>query len=326
MAFTVPIYQQDKGYSALQDRQALAANVQPGAAGIFDFVCLPVGGSIRVTGGYAWVRGTNTPNQGVYGVFGDHSVQDVAVTAADAGLPRMDNVILRVYDPNPDAGSGPAGPAARAQLEYQVGVPQSGASLANLSAAPTPPANSLLLANVFAPAGSGSTPSLPNMVDRRLFSRGFYRRVERSTGSGGDNYPLVNPSPGSVINPIDAANLSIPFDTSGVNYFRTTFVCPGWYLDLIPAGGMHRNLTIGFYQDGAGFGWRYSSAAYLPSNAQPTPMYPIYAERTWKPAAGHHVIQPVASITSFAGGGIAVMLASPSYPIEFTVEEIMGSA
>lgn len=330
MAFHVPIYQQDKGYSALEDRMAWSGAVQAGVVQFDDFIPFPVTvsgqGYLRVTGGYAWVPGTQTTNQGYYGVWGDHVSQDVPIAAADAAQPRLDNLILRVYDPNSDAGSGPAGPAARAELVYQAGVPQAGASLTNVSTAPTLPANSLLLYHNFMPAGAGTITNVNNLMERRTFSKGQFKHVERVAGAvngvagAATDYVITTSAPSG---PIDSTNLVLRIESNGSNYYRAKFKAVGWSVDLfnVPTGYV-RQLTIGFDQDGSGIGWCYTNLQYAPPNGNEKYYTPIYAERIWKPTAGTHVIRPIYS-TLTTGAGVVTITADPSNPAEFSVEEIV---
>ena len=84
------------------------------------------------------------------------------MTAAHASLPRLDQVVLRVYE-NTHDGSG----LNTARIETVDGTATAGATLANRNGAAALPASSIRLADVLIAAASSSIPS-GNISDRRV--------------------------------------------------------------------------------------------------------------------------------------------------------------
>jgi hypothetical protein len=115
--------------------------------------------SVEVTAGDAYVEFTNPATGGKRRVRNNATSDSgtpgaptadwlTTFTPADATNPRVDRVVLTVYDTTHD-GSG------RRDQKFRVipGTPTAGATLANLSGAAAVPDNSILLANVLIPAG-----------------------------------------------------------------------------------------------------------------------------------------------------------------------------
>lgn len=110
--------------------------------------------SVNVAKGEALVAGTATVDQGTYYVFNDATV-NLAVSAADATNPRIDLVVAKVTDTLSDADTW--------SLAVVAGTP------AASPVAPTPPANSITLAQVAVAANATSITS-GNITDKRGFA------------------------------------------------------------------------------------------------------------------------------------------------------------
>lgn len=110
------------------------------------------GMSVDAAKGLALVRGTQTESQGVY-LTDNNAVQNVAISAADATNPRKDLIISKVRD-NELGIAGDDGP-----IVALTGTPTGGLTAGNATGRPTPPENSLVLAEVFVPAGAASSAS-----------------------------------------------------------------------------------------------------------------------------------------------------------------------
>jgi hypothetical protein len=121
---------------------------------------------IAASSGYAYVAGNTIANQGIYTVAPHSGVINEAIAAADPSNPRLDQVILRVYDSTIDSTGNNF-----ARVEVLTGTPQVGATLANRSGAASLSANAMRLADVLVPAGSTSVTNA-SIKDRRPRTRG----------------------------------------------------------------------------------------------------------------------------------------------------------
>lgn len=115
----------------------LSVNVAPGAA----YVAIPGGGVRRV------VKDTQS-NSGAPGSPNTPGWEST-FTTPDVTNPRIDRVVLKIYDDAID-GSG----KFRAALAVVAGTPTPGATLVNLSGVASVPTNGILLANVHLGAGA----------------------------------------------------------------------------------------------------------------------------------------------------------------------------
>lgn len=173
MAERDPLWLQAGNYTATEDRIALAAmtggrhfvdlapSTSPlvsaggghGVVGAADMtVTAGAGTTVNVSLGLAMVRGTQQSDQGVY-ITSNDAAKNLAISAADATNPRKDLVVTRVKD-NEFGIAGDTGP-----LEIVTGTPTGGLTAGNATGRPTPPENSLVLAEVFVPAGAASSAS-----------------------------------------------------------------------------------------------------------------------------------------------------------------------
>jgi hypothetical protein len=129
---------------------------------------------VIVKSGVAWVPGTQSGTQGVYGVTNDAD-STLTVTAADPTNPRIDIVVFTVRD------TQYSGAIDDSLLQVVAGTP------AGSPVAPATPANSLKLANIAVGAGVTSIVTA-NITDFRIWLGGVtgskLADVQNFTGSG----------------------------------------------------------------------------------------------------------------------------------------------
>lgn len=170
MALAIPNFHQAKTYTARSTRQALQEMtgrvegvdlesdlkvVQRGAGANM---------SVDIGIGDCFVQGDTVARQGLYHGYSD-AVENRAIGAAHATLPRIDRVVARIYD-TVDIASA----TDELKLEVVAGTATSGATQDNLSGAAAVPANALSLATVLVPAAASS---ITQIRDKRAWSRGF---------------------------------------------------------------------------------------------------------------------------------------------------------
>lgn len=158
-----PSYLQKKLYPARFDRQLIDDIFTPGVRSVSDLVATADAGAraIDITAGATYVEGTQDDAQGSYRMLYEADVVEIDHCVS---FPRLDQVISRIYD------SEYGGIIDDGTLEILKGTETSGATLVNrLGAAPTLPANSILLYDVIAPVGSGVL-SGGDIADRRVFA------------------------------------------------------------------------------------------------------------------------------------------------------------
>lgn len=165
MALLVPDFLQTRSYSAERLRNAMFGPAIDGegiiAPGSFKAKQRAAGAnmSVDVAAGRALVRGDTSLAQGLYHVVNDATV-NVAVAASHATNPRIDRVVLRVFD------SLTGDPTDDPAIQVISGTATSGATLLNLNGAAAIPNSALLLADVLVPGGSTSVITA-NIRDRR---------------------------------------------------------------------------------------------------------------------------------------------------------------
>lgn len=118
--------------------------------------------SVDVPAGNGWVRGDSVARQGLYRIEND-ATANVAVGAAHATLPRLDQVVARIYDSSVSGGSDT--PA----LEVVAGTATSGATLDNRTGAAALPASAMLLADILVGAAATNIVNA-DIRDRRSFA------------------------------------------------------------------------------------------------------------------------------------------------------------
>lgn len=157
--------------------------------------------TINVAAGRAFVKGSERSTQGSYFVCNDVS-RAVTCAAANATNPRIDRVVLRVYDSDTTAAS------SKWAVEVVSGTATAGATLANLSGAASVPANSLLLYNVLVPAAfTGPFVAGTHFQDRRfnvpVAGRELFNGyVEGTSDSAGAGDKLTLPVIGDGVTPV----------------------------------------------------------------------------------------------------------------------------
>ena len=110
------------------------------------------GMTVDVAKGLALVRGTQQETQGSY-LTDNNAVQNLTISASDPTNPRKDLILSKVRD-NELGIAGDDGP-----LVVLAGTPTGGLTAGNATGRPTPPENSLILAEVFVPAAAASSAS-----------------------------------------------------------------------------------------------------------------------------------------------------------------------
>jgi hypothetical protein len=141
---------------------------------------------INVAAGRAFVKGDDRSTQGSYFCYVDTS-KSVTAAAAHATNPRIDRLVLRVYD------ADVSGASTKWEVELVQGTPTAGATLSNLNGAAAVPNGALLLYNVLVPATfTGPFVGATHFQDRRfnvpvegrqLFN-GYTSASSDSAGSG----------------------------------------------------------------------------------------------------------------------------------------------
>ncbi len=146
---------------------------------------------LSVALGNAWVQGDTRSTQGLYFCHVP-TANVVTLEAAHGTHPRIDAVILQVADADASGGS------TNWSVTYTKGTATSGATLTNLTGAPTIPDSALLLAYVLVPATfAGPFVNATHVLDSRFFAYRPGRLVGRvtttsdSVGAGDKLGPLT---------------------------------------------------------------------------------------------------------------------------------------
>lgn len=301
MALLTPEYLQTKTYSALRDRIALAhaGPLQQGVWGSTDFAVVQRGlganMSVDVGAGYAWVPANDPGNLGLYHTQNDATV-NVAVTAAHATLPRIDQVVLTVND---TTHGGDASDSAT--LTVLAGTPTSGATLTNRTGAAALGTGQLRLADVLVPAASSSVVTA-NLLDRRSWARGVFYTAQRTAGDV--------TAPGSFTD-IDASLFTRRFEFTG-SPVAVTIRGEFNHASTANSEWVFRLMDNGSYAVGTNNNPRHT--APVAGRGQS-----FTVVHTYTPAAGSHQLAP----QHLGGVGPPTLNASASAPLEFTVEEIL---
>lgn len=198
------------GYDAIDLRRLSQIGVQEGVVDGPSWVVSqhsPLGLSVDIaaTGTPATVQGDSISDQGLYAVAPHASVINLTVAAAHASLPRLDQVILHVYDSAID-GSG----SNKASVEMLTGTATSGTTLDNghdgsHGAAALPP-TAIRLADVLVPPAA-TTITNTNIRDRRRWCNGAGWQGTRGTDIQRFNNTFVA---------VDTATLQARLECSGV--------------------------------------------------------------------------------------------------------------
>lgn len=303
MALATPEFLQTKQYSAKTVRGVLLdLPVQSGVVGAGDMLVSQRGAganmSVDAAAGPAWVMGQTSSRQGIYHLYND-ATMNISIAGNASGNPRLDQIVLHVYDSVDGAAAQDA-----VQLEVIQGSPNASASLGTRAGAAALPATSLLLADVLVANGAASITNAA-IRDRRPWARGAYVRILRNTG----NYTTS----ATIAGLIDATNLAPRIECSGAPLrvrLRGEFthsVANGRYIVAPTIDGLAMDGSNGLDP----FLFTASATAGLADMRQPA----------WDllPSAGSHVIgYQWAVITA----GTATANASSTSPLQMTVEEL----
>lgn len=298
-----PEFLQTRTYSAAQMRHLMKQlGVQEGVLGATDFDPSQRGAganmSVDIAAGDALVQGDDVTRQGLYHVVND-AVVNAPIAAAHATLPRIDQVILHVYD------STVVGVSDVPLIEVVTGTPTAGATLDNRNGAAALPNNAIRLADVL--VGAAVVTILDaNIRDRRPWARGFYHSAVRSSGD------LTTSSSSSVA--LSAAD------------FQKRVECSGAPLRVMLLGRMASNtanttVAAALFLDGV----QATAAQGAAVGSNPTSGVASDAEAgvlmaaVLTPSAGSHILEPYWSTTT----GIATMYASGNNGIVFVIEELV---
>lgn len=259
----------------------------------------------NVAAGRCFVQADTGTRNGLYHCVNDATV-NVAFTASHATLPRIDMLVLTINDSS-DLGSASDTPV----LSVVPGTATSGATLDNRLGAATLPPNTILLADVLIPAAA-TTVTTANIRDRRLWSRGAYRRIARSANAAaGNNYTTSSLS--SV--EIDSTNLKPRIECSGVP-LRITI--------RGRAGTTAGFILIGFFVDGAvtpEFGATSGGENAMGMAAAPAAADGVFfMTYDLLPTVGSHLIAPTWRVST---AGTGTIIASATAPVSLTIEEVV---
>jgi hypothetical protein len=288
--------------------QEQGGGIQAGVVGATDLKVAQRGAganmSVDVPAGAAWVAVTTGTRNGLAHVYND-ATANVAVTASNATNPRVDSILLRYNDSTVPTGSG-----STPTLEVATGTATAGAQAATPGAAgyragaATPTGDFLRLADILVPATSTSV-TTANIVDRRPWARGAYRRIMRTTAS------YTTTSAGFA--PIDATNLQPRIECSG-GPVRMSLL--GQFAHSVASGisGVFPGVD-GSFADGAGAA---AAQLYAPPGANGN----THLDISWVtvPSAGSHLLGPLFAIVT---AGTLTVFATATIPLVFTVEELV---
>lgn len=183
------------GYDAIDFRRSDTAGRQEGVFEAGDYLVTQrqAGANMSVdiaagNGAQALVQGDTVTAQGLY-LVGPHAdpVINEPIAAAHATLPRVDQVVLQMFDDLHD-GSG----NNFSQVAVLAGAPTSGATLDNRSGTAPLPDSCLLLADVLVGAGVASIAN-DKIRDRRTWARGALFNSDTIAGPhyGGPAYAAL---------------------------------------------------------------------------------------------------------------------------------------
>jgi hypothetical protein len=301
MALTIPEFLQTKQYSAKALRAALAdADLQPGVFGAGDLDVTQRGAganmSVDVAAGAAWVAATGT-RQGNYHTYND-AVVNLAIGNNATGNPRLDQIILRIYDTTDGAAVQDI-----AALEVLPGTATAGATLDTRSGAAALPNSSLRIADVLVANGAAS---ITNAVirDRRPWSRGAYRLLNRTAGNitQAATGPIVA-FPAAITPRIECSGAPIKLS------LRTRVVQSS-------AGGIVRLYPL---IDGAAIDGMTAGNTPFVQNIPVTTDFMFNIDWTTVPAAGSHTLGWGVSVSA----GVANFDATAGLPLQVSFEEIV---
>ena len=177
-----PVFLQAGSHPAEDVRRLFSALVKDGEGTVLaaDLAVVEQGTpdmTVDVAAGRAFIKGTESTFQGTYFVE-SRAIENLTITASDASNPRIDLVVAKIED------SAESGATDAWSLAVVAGTP------AASPAAPTQPANSILLATV-AVAALASTIVDANITDNRVHMNPGYQLVKFTASSSfvKANYP-----------------------------------------------------------------------------------------------------------------------------------------
>jgi hypothetical protein len=243
--------------------------------------------------GYFEVPGSTVSFQASYTIPPHNAVINEVIAAADPTNPRIDQVILRVYDNTIDSTGNNF-----ARTEVLTGTPQVGATLANRSGAASLSANAIRLADVLVPAGSASVTNA-NIKDRRPKTRG--KSIIATTES------RTNVSNGLMPTPDMVTEVVLPTDGLIAIAYQAT-----WQESV--AGGARASIFIGANALKTGI-----------AGASAPGIQEAFITTTASPAAGNDVLLSTGPLAlaslDFITGGSAF---SAAYTGDVTTGQVIG--
>lgn len=310
MALRTPFGNDAKQYGFEWLRAMLEAGLQegvfggPGGAGGFKVTAAGAGGMrVDVAAGTALVKGdSGVPatglSQGLFLAVNDALIANaVTLDAAHGSLPRVDQIVLRIYDTQ-DLATG----ADVLAIENVTGLATAGATLDNRNGAAIVGNDGILLADVLVPAASVAV-SAGNVRDRRPWARGAYLRVVQNAAPGGF-YSTVS----ATYVDVDATVLKPRLEFSGVP------VRVGVHTNASVNSNI-QTISFSLQRDGVSVG---AQRRHLPLIA--SSFAPVDLAFNFTPAAGSGRISPVYAVD---GGATATLDAGGSFPFVLTIEEIV---
>lgn len=230
-------------YSAKDFRRAYTDAIGPGVDSQKSFRVTAGGGNVvNVTGGTAYAAAVGTPDGGLYRIRTESTNTAVTVAANTSGSnPRLDQIILRVYDTSIDPGAG----ANKAAIEVVTGDNTvAGATLDNRSGArnlstflATGTRSVLLLADVLSPVSSGAI-AASNIRDRRQYFEGTAIPDASFTTSpqSGADFAIFQPLPGLQVIPTTLDNGYSGGQSAALCYLDRKITATNFYWNYRQAG------------------------------------------------------------------------------------------
>lgn len=301
MTLLVPEFLPVEDYTFARLRRVFeAALIQEGVFDPFDLLVSQRGAgvnkSVDITAGRAWVRGDDTARQGSYHCENDGTI-NLAIPDNTSGNPRIDQIILRIYDSSVIGGGTNA-----AVLEVLQGTPTAGAALDNRQGAAALPATAIRLADIVVASGFAS---ISNTVirNRRPWARGAFWTNSVTAGD------RTRDTSSKLF--VDGVNLNPRIECSG-NPIRVT---TRGNASSDTAGAQSR---FDIATDGASISRNYAVGGTGTPAGQ---VLPVTGTWVFTPTVGSHTIGLVCS----ALAGVTTIFADAIIPFDMTVEEILRS-
>lgn len=153
-----PLDLQNGSYTAQQDRLLLDSILQgEGVVGPLDFQCTAASLTVTAGAGEAFVKGTTNANQGIYNVVATSTTAVTLASNSGGGNPRLDQIVLRIYDKTEAGGS-----YDKATIEVVQGTPSATGTVDARGGVTALPASCILLADA-----SITTGNVVTLRDRR---------------------------------------------------------------------------------------------------------------------------------------------------------------